>query len=140
MKKIIVSTAMVLIGGLTLSTSSVAAELAEGPAPLRVKVASFNGKKKLKAAKKLKLTLSCSKDCGVRASFRLKLPGGVIKDKTSGSLPANRIAPLTFTLNSVATRYLKKNVRSAKFTVKVAAKDFETGKRTIKKRVFRFYR
>ena len=52
MEKIIVSTAIALIGGLTFTTAtSAGAELADEATPLRVKVATFDGKKKLKAAK-----------------------------------------------------------------------------------------
>lgn len=140
MRKFLVSSMILIVAGAGFTTATSAAGIVDQPQPLRLNIATLNGKKKLKVAKKLKVTLNCSKACGIRASFALKLPGGTLKDKTSGPLPANRITPLVFTLNSVAKNYLARNFRSARFTVRVSAKDFATGKRVTKLRTYRFYK
>ena len=104
--------------------------------PLKVELVTFDGKKKVKVARKLKAVASCSKDCSLRITFALRTPAGTIK----GTVPGNRLIPVNARLNNTALKYLKTNYRASRYTINVAAVDLETGKRSIKRRTFRFYK
>ncbi|MBK5231751.1 MAG: hypothetical protein JJE13_02055 [Thermoleophilia bacterium] len=109
-------------------------------APLKVKMATFDGKKKVKVARKLKAVTSCSKDCSLHVTFAVRTPAGTIKDSASGTISGNQLIPVNVRLNNVALKYLRSNYRASRCTINVVAKDLETGKRVTKKRSFKFYK
>jgi len=137
MKKFLVTTALI---SASLAFTGVISTSTAAAAPLTVKIATFDGKKKIKVARKLKAVASCSKDCGIRITFALRTPAGTVKDTVSGKVPGNRLIPVNSRLNNAALRYLKNSYRSSRYTINVSAVDLENGKRVVKKKSFRFYR
>jgi len=140
MRKLIVSTALVLAAGLAFSTTASNAGLVDNPAPLRLKIVSKDGKPKLKVQKKLPVLISCSKDCRARIKMTIVTPVGKDDIKDAGPLPAGTVLTVRFPLTNFGLNYLKKNFRNSKLKVNFSAKDLETGKRVTKTRSFGFYR
>lgn len=133
MRKLFVTTAVVLMAGMAVSS------LAEA-APNRVKIASENGKARLKVQKRIPVLISCTKACGGRVKMTLVAPA--ISDSANGNftIKAGNVLTLRFKLTNFGKRYIRKNVRKSKLKVKFAVKDFETGKRSVKRRTFRFHK
>src|SRR5690349_8250913 len=139
MKKLILATALTLVGAITLSGPAQAG-ITDAPTPLRVKLATPNGGNKVKVAKKLKVLASCNKDCRATAHIKLITPANDLKVSGSRTLPANNIWTTGMILTSYGKNYLKSNFRSCKFRVRISAVDVATGKRVNKVKVFKFKR
>jgi len=140
MKKIFVTTALVLAVGMAGFTTTASAGLVDNPAPLRLKIVSEDGKPKIKVAKKLPVLISCSKDCGARIRMTIVTPVGSDDISDAGRLDAGTVLTVKFPLTNFGLNYLKDNYRSSKLKVKFTGKDLETGKKVVKIRTFRFYR
>lgn len=140
MRKLFASTVAVLAMGLAFTGAVSSAGIVDAPLPLKVKIKTLDGKKRIKVARKLKTVMSCSKDCHVTVNFAVKTPAGTISDSSTGSLSGKQIVPLRIRLNGVALRYLKKNYKRCRFRIRVKATDRGTGKHVAKTRSFRFYR
>jgi hypothetical protein len=144
-RKAAVSTAFFLVGILGLFPAVSSAGPAGEPdaaraGQLAVKVTSTDSKPKIKVARKLKVLISCSKDC--RASARLKLitPINRLNVGSSQSLGAGDVWTTGIRLTGFGLRYLKENYRKSKLVVVVKATDLATGSKVSKTRSFRFYR
>lgn len=137
MKKVFVTIALVAT---SLAVTGIVSTAGASAAPLRLKIATFDGKKRVKVARKLKAVTSCSKNCSLRVTFKVRTPAGTIKDKASGTVTGNKLVRISLTLNNAALKYLRLNYRRSRYTINISAKDLETGKRVNKKRSFRFYK
>lgn len=133
MRKLVVTTALVLVAGMAASSVAQAA-------PNRVKITSENGKARLKVQKKIPVLFSCSKNCGGRVKMTLVAPATTDSAQGNFSIKAGNILTLRFKLTNFGVRYVRKNVGKSKLKVRFSVTDFETGKRTVKKRTFRFYK
>jgi hypothetical protein len=143
MKKLSASTlitAVALTAGFTFAAPAGAADIVDQPRPLKTRVVTKDGKKKIKIGKKLPVLVSCSKDCRFKATVTLVAPAVSETKSLKGRLVANNILTLNYKLTNFGRRYLKSNVRKSKLKVKFAATDVATGKRYVKKRVFKFRR
>ncbi|MGB0119390.1 MAG: hypothetical protein WBP55_00395 [Solirubrobacterales bacterium] len=137
MRKLIASIAVVLGASLAFTAVPASAAIVDGATPLRVKIAPFSGKK-VKVAKKLKVLVSCTKQCRIKTKFTLVTPA--LKDSVTGgtTLEANSAFVTGMILNSFGKNLLKKNYKRSRFKVKVSALDIETGKRIKKTKTFKF--
>jgi len=140
LSSISVATAVVLIAGLTFTTGVSSAGIVDQPVPLKTRIVTKDGKKKIKIAKKLPVLVSCSKACSFKATVTLIAPAVKEPKSLTGTLVANNILTLNYKLTNFGRSYLKDNVRKSKLKVKFSAKDQETGKRVIKTKSFRFYK
>lgn len=139
-RKFTLTAAVSLFAALTFSTAVSSAGIVDQAVPLKTKVVTADGKKKIKVAKKLPVLVSCSKDCSFKATVTLIAPAISEPKSLSGSIPGGNILTLNYKLTSFGRNYLKKNVRRSKLKVKFSAKDTETGERVVKTRTFRFYK
>lgn len=105
--------------------------------PLKVRIVTFDGNPKIKVKRKLSFLVSCSKNCGATIKIKLITPAVVTPGKLSGGLSANAPRTANFRLTNYGLRYLKKNFRKSRLSVKVTAKDNETGEKVIKRKVFK---
>lgn len=129
----------ILVAGLALTAlGSPATAGADLRAPLNIRIATFDGNPKIKVKRKLSFLVSCSKNCGATISIKLITPAVVTPGKLSGGLAANKPQTANFRLTNYGLRYLRKNFRKSRLSVKVTAKDAETGKKYVKRKVFRF--
>jgi len=133
MKRFLATTAVVLIGGLGVTSVAEAA-------PNVVKIVTVDGKKRIKVGKKLPFLVSCSKDCSGKLSIKLVTPATTEPASGNVSLAAGNIFRARFLLTNFGRRYVKNNVGRCSLKVKFAAVDLDTGKRTVKKKTFRFYK
>lgn len=140
MRKLIVSTAIILFTGMAISTSISTAGIVDSTAPLKVKVVPLDGGHKIKVAKTLKLAVSCSKDC--RAKVKIKLITPIRSDTVKGghSLTSENTWLTGMALTNFGRQTLKRNVRRSRLKVRVSALDIATSKRTVKTRTFKFRR
>lgn len=142
MKKAVLPIAVVLITSLGFSSSAGAAATSADSnriGPLRVKVAPLAGKK-VKVAKKLKLVMSCSKDCIVKVKFKLITPGLTDSVKGGKALKANAPFITGMVLNSFGVRLLKNNYRQSRFKAIIQAQDVSNGRVVRKTKTFKFKR
>jgi hypothetical protein len=101
----------------------------------------IGGPKRLHARKKLKVPVTCSVDCYLRARFTLVLPGpNVGPQVVTGTLHPGIRKALFITLNGPALRALKDNIRRSKLKVRVKATDLATGEIATDFKIFRFKR
>lgn len=140
MKVKFVAIAVLLVSMLATAPAATAVEKSGYASPLRVKVASEDGKPKIKVARKLKVLLSCSSDCRGKVRIVLKTPANTTKVGGSRLLGAGDIWITGIRLTGFGLNYLKKNYRSSVLKVSVTATDSVTGRKVSKNRNFRFYR
>lgn len=108
--------------------------------PLKVNISNYYAKPKIAVAKKLKITVSCNRDCGVNVTGTLRMPGGKSSWNASRSMTAGSIWFITYKLTNFGVRYLRQNFRKSRYIVRVAATDLESGQKSVKTRTFRFSR
>lgn len=138
MKKPITLLLTIVALGLVLPAPSTAGGQID-PAPrLKLKIATPDGKKKVKVAKKLRVVASCSKDCALTAKIKLITPASNVNGTLSSVVPANRIYRMRLKLTRFGLKFLKKNFRKSRFKVKLVARDVQTGEKVTKSRKFRF--
>jgi len=135
-----VTTVVAIIAALTFSTAVSSAGIVDQPLPLKTKIVTKDGKKKIKIGKKLPVLVSCSKDCSFKATVTLIAPAVKEPKSLTGNLLANNILTLNYKLTKFGRSYLRDNVSGSKLKVKFSAKDNETGKRVIKTRSFGFFK
>lgn len=140
LSSITLATVVAVITGLTFSTAVSSAGIVDQPLPLKTRIVTKDGKKKIKIGKKLPVLVSCSKDCSFKATVTLIAPAVKEPKSLTGTLVANNILTLNYKLTSFGRSYLRDNVRSSRLKVKFSAKDTETGKRVIKTRSFGFFK
>lgn len=133
MRKLLGTTAVMLVAAMAVSGVAQAA-------PNRVKIASEDGKARLEVQKKIPVLISCSKACGGKVKMTLVAPA--ISDSATGNFTfkAASINTIRFRLTNFGVRYIRKNVGKSRLKVRFSVVDFETGKRSIKKRTFGFYK
>lgn len=125
--------------GAGLLVSPVGASAAPDPnRALKVRVLSPDGKQRLKVKRKISYGIFCNKNCAVVVDTKLIFPDDVLKDRIKGGLKAFEPKGASLTLNAPAFRYLKLTYPRTRFLVKVTATDVSNGKKTVKRRVFRF--
>ncbi|HTU14611.1 MAG TPA: hypothetical protein VMF31_05385 [Solirubrobacterales bacterium] len=140
LRKTILTAVLALAASLAFTTAVSSAGIVDQAVPLKLKVVTADGKKRIKVAKKLPVLVSCSKDCSFKTTVTLITPATSDPKSISGNLPAGNILTLRYRLTSYGVRYVKRNVSGSKLKVKFSAKDTETGERVIKSRTFRFYK
>lgn len=133
MRRLLVATAAILVAGLAVSSVAEAA-------PNRVKIVSEDGRARLKVQKKVPVLISCSKNCGGRVKMTLVAPATTDSAQGSFTIRGGNVLTLRFKLTNFGVRYIRKNVAKSKLEVKFSVVNFETGKRSIKRRAFGFYR
>ena len=106
--------------------------------PLKVKVVTFDGKQRLRVAKKLRLVTSCSKDCNARIKLRLVTPVTTTRASASTGIPATGTWTVNLGLSRFLRRYIRQNISRSKLVVGFRAVDVETGKVTSLVKTFRF--
>jgi hypothetical protein len=133
--------AAISIACATLLASVPPATAAGVPEPaLIVKVASVDGRPKVKVARQLKVLVSCSNDCSAVARLTLKTPTNTLRVGGSNRLPAAAIWTTGIRLTDYGLGYLKQSYRRSVLKVVVTAVDRETRKKVVRTRHFRFYR
>jgi hypothetical protein len=132
----------IIAAALTLSgpASAGAASTSVDDTPLRLKIASIDGKPKIKVARKLPAVMSCNRDCRLSVRFVLRMPGAKLSAGGARNLFDGAFWSPGMKLNRAATRYLRVNFRSSSFKVVVRARDLENGTLAVKKKIFSFYR
>lgn len=126
--------------------AALAAPSAPAQAPERDATASagfifIKGPTKLPARKKLRIPLSCTVPCNVKATFTLALPGPNLGPRTIlGTLSPTVPKDLVIGFNDAATKFLKDHIRGSKLKLKVRATDAATGSVALARKVFRFKR
>ena len=139
MKRLIASTVVLFAAGMAFVVAPSAAGLVDAPAPLRVKVAPLAGPK-VKVAKKLKVVVSCSKQCRLKMKFTLVTPG--LSDSVKGGTSLAPQSPFItgMVLSGFGKNLLKNSYRQSRLKVNINALDVATGKRSSKTRSFKFTR
>lgn len=127
-------TAAVLGAGMAGSAS--AAEQTE--TPLRVKINNFDGTKKVKVAKNLKIAVSCNRACAISVKGSLWMPVGKVGWKASRDLETGGIWFLTYRLTKIGLKYLRQHFKHSRYVIHATATDLETGEKVKKTRNFRF--
>lgn len=123
----------VAAAGTTASAATVSA------VPMKVKVTPFAGKK-VRVAKKLKVVVSCTKDCTAKVRITLVTPAGNSTVKGGRNLEAGRGWITGMVLTSYGTRMLKNHYRRSRLKVAVTARNRKHGTIRKKTRSFRFRR
>ena len=136
MRKLLLPLAVVLVASVGFTGPAAAADSAVR-APLNVKVAPFAGKK-VKVGKKLKMIVSCSKNCIVKVKFKLITPGLSDSVKGGKALPANTPWITGMLLSNFGRNLLRNSYRQSRFKVILSAKDTSNGKMVRKTRTFKF--
>jgi len=130
-----------ILAGLLIAAVGLGAmtSTASAAVPMKVKIAPFAGKK-VRVAKKLKVYVTCTKDCAAKVRITLITPAGNSTVKGGRNLPANRGWITGMVLNRYGVSLLKKHWRNSRFKVAVTARNLKNG--TIRKnaKVFRFRR
>lgn len=136
---ILLSTILFATGSLFLTSAGAAgaASIVDEPVPLRIKVLTIDGKKKIKVKKKLPVLVACSKECSYKVTMTVVAPGGGDSDSLSGNLTAGGGLKVNYILSGEGLRYLRKYAAKSRLKVKFSAKDLETGQRVIKTRTYR---
>jgi hypothetical protein len=105
-----------------------------------VRIASPDGKIRLKVARNLKALVSCSNDCRARARITLKTPINNLRVAGSQRLGAGDVWTTGIRLTNFGLSYLRKNFTRCVMKVEVTATEIGTGRRATRTRSFRFYR
>lgn len=128
-----------LFAGLLIAAVGISglASTASAAAPMNVKVAPYAGTK-VKVAKKLKVIVSCSKDCAAKVKVTLYTPVGNSTVKGGQNLKANRGWITGMVLTGYGVNVLRNHYRYSRLKVAVTARNLKNG--TIRKRTkfFRF--
>lgn len=140
MRKSFVSTILILAAGLTFSGVASAADIVDAPKPLKLRVTTKDGNKRLEVKRKQVFLMKCSAACSARVRVTLVVPLAKSVSKLNFVKPKGGIYGVRYTLTRPTLKYLKKTYRRSKLKLRVSAKDLNTGKRVVKKRSFRFYR
>ena len=118
--------------GAMASTSSAAV-------PMNVKVAPYAGTK-VKVAKKLKVIVSCSKDCAAKVKITLITPVGNTSVKGGRGLEAGKGWITGMVLTNYGVSVLKNHYRYSRLKVQVTARNLKNGTIRKKTKSFRFRR
>lgn len=130
--------AIVALGaGVSVTT---AASVSAADKPLKVKILTVDGKKRLKVKRKLAVAVGCTKNCAVVVNMKLVMPHEVLKATVKGGIKAYTAKSPSMILNQAAVNYLKLTWPRARFVVRVLARDISNGRKTVKRKVFRFRR
>ena len=132
-RNILVSLLVTLVGA-----GAVAAP-AEAAAPMNIKIAPFAGST-VQVAKKLKVVVSCTRDCAARARVTLLTPAGNSTVSGSQTLAAGQ----GWITGMILTRYglsiLRNHYAASRLKVLVTARNLKNGTVRKKSKVFRFRR
>ena len=123
-----------LAGGVTQAQAAITA------APLHVKVSTYDGGNKVQLAKKVKGYVSCSKDCRLTTHVKIISPINTISRTYKFDASAEKPVLVGFIMTKSGLNYLKDAYRNCRFKITASAVDVETGKRTIRTRLFKFKR
>ena len=105
--------------------------------PMNVKIAPYAGTK-VKVAKKLKVIVSCSKDCAAKVKVTMITPAGNSTVKGGRNLAAGQGWLTGMVLTNYGLSVLKNHYRFSRLKVAVTARNLKNG--TIRKKTsfFRF--
>ncbi|MCO5316535.1 MAG: hypothetical protein M9938_10310 [Solirubrobacterales bacterium] len=136
-RAVVASIAVALIGAGFFASTAPAADTAA--VPLSIKVAPFAGKK-VKVARKLKVIVSCDRDCVAKVRITLITPAGNSKVGGARSLPENRSWITGMVLTRFGVGVLRNHFRRSRLKVVVRARDPQAGAWSQVTRTFRFRR
>ena len=127
------------VGAAFTTPARAAGDATISAAPMKIKVAPFAGTK-VKVARKLKVIVSCSKDCNARVKVTLITPVGVSSVKGGRSLSAGGGWITGMVLTNYGVTLLKNHFRYSRLKVEVTATNVSNG--TVRKQTksFRFRR
>lgn len=131
---------MVLVAGSAFSGTAGSAGIVDAPKPLKVRITTQDGNKKLKVKKKQLFLMSCNVGCSTSVRVTLIVPLAKSVSTLNFVKPDGGIYGVRYTLNRPTLNYLKETYKRSKLKLRVSAKDLSTGKRVIEKRSYRFYR
>lgn len=115
------------------------ASTAEAAAPLKIKIAPYAGTK-VKVAKKLKVIVSCSKDCAAKVKVTLLTPAGNTSVKGGRNLKANSGWITGMVLTGYGLSILKNHYPYSRLRISVSARNLSNGTIRNKTKTFRFRR
>ncbi len=136
MKKVRILCAGFLIAAVGVGAMASTASAAK---PMNIKMAPFAGKK-VKVAKKLKVIVSCSKDCAAKVRVTLITPVGNTSVKGGRNLEAGQGWITGMVLTNYGVRVLKNHYRNSRLKVAVTARNLKNGTIRKKTKSFRFRR
>lgn len=113
------------------------ASTATAATPMNVKIAPYAGTK-VKVAKKLKVIVSCSKDCAAKVKVTMITPAGNSTVKGGRNLEANRGWITGMILTGYGVSVLKNHYRFSRLKVVVTARNLKNGTTRKKTKFFRF--
>lgn len=130
-----------VLAGLLIATVGLfaATSTASAAVPMNIKIAPYAGKK-VKVAKKLKVIVSCSKDCAAKVKVTLITPAGNSVVKGGRNLEAGRGWVTGMVLTSYGVNVLKNHYRSSRLKIEVNARNLKNGTIRKKTKSFRFFR
>ncbi len=140
MKTILFAASVLLVSSFVALPAAASGDAGVSATTLKVKLASEDGKPKVKVARRLKVLSSCSTDCNARVKLILKTPATTLRLSGSRKLSGGDIWTTWIQLNGYGFRYLKKTYRKSVLKVILTATDTVTKKRVVKTRNFRLYR
>ena len=127
---------VVLIGAVGLGAFAGSSTAA---VPMNIKVAPYAGTK-VRVAKKLKVLVSCSKDCAAKVRITLITPVGNSTVKGGRNLEAGSSWLTGMILTNYGVRLLKNHYRHSRLKVAVQARNLKNGTVRKKTKFFRFRR
>lgn len=110
----------------------------EKPPALKVNISNFFGTPKIKVARKLRVSVVCNRNCGMRVKGSLRMPVGNANWSAAQGMAGGQTWTITYRLNNLGLRYLRQYFNNSWYVIRASAKDPKTGKRTVKTRNFRF--
>jgi hypothetical protein len=140
MRKLFVSTIVILAAGMAFSGVATSAGIVDAPKPLKVRITTKDGHEKLQVQKKQLFLMSCNVGCTASVKVTLIVPLAKSVSSINFVKPEGGIYGVKYTLNRPTLKYLKETYKRSKLKLRVSAKDISTGKRVIETRTYRFYR
>ncbi|HMT05810.1 MAG: hypothetical protein KDB48_07875 [Solirubrobacterales bacterium] len=127
--------AIVALGAAFTAPAATAGGATVSAAPLKIKVAPFAGTR-VQVAKKLKVIVSCSKDCDAKVKVTLITPVGTSSVKGGRSLSAGSGWITGMILTNYGVTLLKNHFRFSRLKVEVTATNVSNG--TVRKQTKSF--
>lgn len=130
-----------LFAGILIATIAMGAmgSSATAAQPMNIKIAPYAGTK-VKVAKKLKVIVSCSKDCAAKVRITMITPAGNSTVKGGRNLPAGQSWLTGMVLTNYGLSVLKNHYRYSRLKVAVSARNLKNGTVRNKTKFFRFRR
>jgi hypothetical protein len=105
--------------------------------PLRLSIASPDGKPTIRLAREMTVLATCSKACRAKVSLVLRTPTNTLRLSRTGRRAATVPWASTVALSDYGFDYLSMVWRSSSLRVVVTATDIATSRRTVRTKTFR---